>query len=64
MRSVVLLYVGVFEDFIKEPNVRLVAIDHPVMAEAINIAELADLLELGEKLWLLGPLLMGTHKLL
>jgi hypothetical protein len=37
MGSVVLLYVGVFEDFIKELNVRLVAIDHPVMAEAINI---------------------------
>jgi hypothetical protein len=39
---------------IKELNVRLVAIYHRVMAEAINIPELADLLELGEKLWLLG----------
>ncbi len=37
MGSVVLLCVGVLEDFIKELNVRLVAIDQPVMAEAINI---------------------------
>jgi hypothetical protein len=37
MGSVVLLCVVVFEDFIKELNVRLVAIDHPVLAKAINI---------------------------
>jgi pimeloyl-ACP methyl ester carboxylesterase len=67
------MYVGVSEELLKELNVRLVAIDRPGYGEsdkhpqqtyatfAKDIDELADLLELGEKIWLLGYSCGGAY---
>jgi pimeloyl-ACP methyl ester carboxylesterase len=64
---------GVSEELLKELNVRLVAIDRPGYGEsdkhpqqtyatfAKDIDELADLLELGEKIWLLGYSCGGAY---
>ncbi len=69
----VCMYVGVSEELLKELNVRLVAIDRPGYGEsdkhpqqtyatfAKDIDELADLLELGEKIWLLGYSCGGAY---